>query len=158
MVRADYNQETGNGSIILTPNNSATWRFNVSVISSLAIIAGIISLVFILRGLWLILLFTGFEILVLYYGLYLSVRANFLTEVITFRDNLVTIERGHKTIEDTWEYQRSWAKIFVHKPRVRHYATQIFIRSHGKELELGSFLNKKDKETLIRELKHIIHC
>ena len=158
MVQADFNQATGNGTIILTPNNSATWRFNMMVLSSLAVISAFISIAFLLQGLWLILPFSGFEILAVYSGLYVCVRANFTTEVITFRGDLVTIERGRKRIENTWEYQRSWAKIFVRNPKLRGYPKKIVIRSHGKELEIGSFLNKDDKEQLIKKLKHVVYC
>jgi uncharacterized membrane protein len=158
MVQAEINQNTGNGSIILTPNNSASWRFNKLVIASLASIAGIISVFFLVQGLWLILPFSGLEILALYAGLYHCVRANFTTEVITFRDHIVTVERGRKSIEETWEYPRSWSKIFVRNPQFRGYPKKIFIRSHGRELELGAFLNKDDKDTLIKKLKHVVYC
>ncbi|HHJ34522.1 MAG TPA: DUF2244 domain-containing protein, partial [Gammaproteobacteria bacterium] len=53
---------------------------------------------------------------------------------------------------------RMWAKIFVKKPDKRGYPKQIYIRSHGKELELGSFLNKKDKDILIKDLKNIVYA
>jgi uncharacterized membrane protein len=158
MVQTNFDLTSRNGSIILTPNNSATWNFNMWIWSSLALLSGGIAAGFLWQGLWLILPFSGLEILALYTGLYLCVRANFTIEVITFKDDLVTIERGHKAVEKTWEYQRSWAKIFVHIPEIRGYPKKIFIRSHGKQLELGAFLNKKDKEVLIRNLKHIVYC
>ena len=158
MVQADINQDTGNGIIILTPNNSASWRFNMMVLGSLAAISAVISIFFLVQGLWLILPFSGFEILAVYSGLYICVHANFTTEVITFRDHLVTVERGRRAIDNTWEYQRSWAKIFVRNPKLRGYPKKIVIRSHGRELEIGSFLSKDDKEQLIKKLKHVVYC
>lgn len=158
MVQANINQDTGNGVIILTPNNSATWGFNMAVLGSLAAIAGVISIFFLIQGLWMILPFSGLEILALYAGLYLCVRTNFTTEVITFEDHTVTVQRGRKAIENSWEYQRSWAKIFVQKPPFRGYPKKIVIRSHGKELEIGAFLNKEDKENLITKLKRVVYA
>jgi len=60
---------------------------------------------------------------------------------------MVIIEKGHTHSEHSWEYQRSWAKIFIKTPEHRGHPKRIFIRSHGKELELGAFLNKQDKES-----------
>ena len=158
MVQADINENTGNGTIVLKPNNSATWRFNIIVISSLAFIALLMSIMFLLQGLWLILPFSGLELLLLYLGLSICVHANTTTEVITFHDNTVIIEKGRTYSENSWEYQRSWAKIFIKQPEYRGHPKRIFIRSHGKELELGAFLNKQDKENLISKLKNIVYC
>lgn len=158
MVQADINKNTGNGTLVLKPNNSATWQFNVIVISSLALFTFLIAGIFLIQGLWLILPFSGLEIILLYLGLSICVHANTTTEVIIFHDNTVVIEKGHTHPEHSWEYQRSWAKIFVKSPEHRGHPKRIFIRSHGKELELGAFLNKQDKENFISKLKNIVYC
>jgi uncharacterized membrane protein len=158
MVRAEIDQNTGTGTIVLSPNNSASWRFNMMFIASQAVIASVIAILFLLDGLWLILPFSGLEILALFSGLYLVVRNNFTTEVLTFKDHVLTVERGHSIIENSWEYQRLWTKIFVRDPAFRGHPRKIVIRSHGKELEINAFLNKSDKEVLIKKLKRIIYC
>jgi uncharacterized membrane protein len=101
---------------------------------------------------------SGLEILALFSGLYLVVRNNFTTEVLTFKDHVLTVERGHTNIENSWEYQRLWTKIFVRQPAFRGHPRKIVIRSYGRELEIGAFLNKSDKEVLIKKLRHIIYC
>lgn len=158
MINTNFNKDTGSATIILRPNNSSSWQFNLKIVASLTIIVFFISTYFALQGLWLIFLFSAFFIGVLFISLYLRLRANFNTEVITFDENTVIIERGYFHAEHTWKYHRLWAKIFVKKPTIRGYPKQIFIRSHGKEMELGSFLNKKDKEILIKDLKDIIYA
>jgi uncharacterized membrane protein len=157
MVYSEFNPDTGHGIIILKPNNSATWRFNMMVVASLAFIATLISTFFLLQGLWLIAPFSGLEVLALLGCLYLCARSNIQTEVIKFKPDKVIIEQGRTFAERSWEYHRSWAKIFVRKPRLRGRPDQVVIRSHGKELELGSFLNKDDKEALVRKLRSIIY-
>ena len=158
MVETHINKENGAAIIVLRPNNSASWQFNIRIIASLAIIAFFISTYFALHGLWLIFPFAGLEVGFLAICLYLRLRDNFDTEVITFDDASVTIERGCYHAEKSWKYHRMWAKIFVKKPTIHGRPKQIFIRSHGKELELGSFLNKKDKEILIKDLKNVIYA
>ena len=157
MVYSEFNPDTGNGIIILKPNNSATWRFNMMVVASLAFIATLISTFFLLQGLWLIAPFSGLEVLALLGCLYLCARSNIQTEVIKFKPDKVIIEQGRTFAEKSWEYHRSWARIFVRKPRLRGHPDQVVIRSHGKELELGSFLNKDDKEALVKKLRNIIY-
>lgn len=157
MVETSINENTGLAVIVLRPNNSASWRFNMLIVASLAFIAFCLSTYLALQGLWVVFPFAVLEIGFLFICLYLRLRANINTEVITFDEGSVVVERGCYHAEKTWKYHRMWAKIYVKKPVTRGYPKQIFIRSHGKELELGSFLNKKDKEILIKDLKHIVY-
>lgn len=157
MVETRINENTGLATIVLRPNNSASWQFNMQIVASLAFITFCISSYLALQGLWLVFPFAGLVVAGLFVCLYLRLRANITTEVITFDKHTVVIERGCYHAEKSWKYQRIWAKIFVKKSS-RGYPKQIFIRSHGKELELGSFLNKKDKDILIKDLKNIIYA
>lgn len=127
------------------------------IVSSLAVIGFTISIYFALHGLWMIFPFAGLEVGFLFVCLYLRMRANINTEVITFDEHSVVVERGYYHAEQSWKYHRVWAKIFVRKPEIRGFPKQIYIRSHGKEQELGSFLNKRDKEKLIKELKSAVY-
>ncbi len=130
----------------------------MKIAGSLAVIALYISSLYVLQGLWMILPFAAISVATLFICLYLRVRANINTEVITFDETTVLVERGCYHAEKSWKYHRLWTKIFVRQPATRGYAKQIIIRSHGKELELGSFLNKKDKEILIKTLKNVIYA
>ena len=157
MVYSEFNPDSGSGYIVLKPNNSATWRFNMMVVASLTLVAFLISTFFLLQGLWMIAPFSGLEVLVLLLCLYLCARSNIQTEVIKFSPDKVIVEQGRTFAEQSWEYHRSWAKILVRKPGHRGHPDQIVIRSHGKELELGSFLNEDDKDALVEKLRKIIH-
>ena len=157
MIETNINESDSLATIVLRPNNSASWQFNMQIVASLTVIAFFISGYFALQGLWLIFPFAGLEVGFLYVCLYLRKRANINTEVITFDKTTVVIERGSYKAEKSWKYHRLWAKIFIKKPLRRGYPKQVFIRSHGKELELGGFLNKKDKELLIKDLKQIVY-
>ncbi|NOQ87636.1 MAG: DUF2244 domain-containing protein [Gammaproteobacteria bacterium] len=158
MVETRINENTGSTIIILKPNNSSSWQFNMQIVASLALIAFFISSYLALHGLWLVIPFAVLEIGFVFICFYLRMRANIKTEVITFDENTVLVERGGYHAEKSWKYHRIWTKIFVKKPATPGYPKQIFIRSHGKELELGSFLNKKDKEILIKDLKTAVYA
>jgi len=158
MVSTNIDEDAGLATIVLRPNNSASWRFNMIIVSSLALIAFCISTFFALQGLWLIFPFAGLEIVFLFFCLYLRLRANIKVEVITFDETSVTVEQGRYHVEQSWKYHRIWSKVFVKKPESYGRPKQIYIRSHGKELELGSFLNKHDKDILIKDLKTVIYA
>lgn len=158
MVNSEIDSETGNGTIVLKPNCSSTWRFNMMIAGSLGVIMFLISMFFLLQGLWMVLPFSGLELGALIWGLYYVLNKSILTEVITFDGDRVVIERGRYRAEDKWEYQRAWSKIFVKPPEHRGHPKRIFISSSGKELELGAFLNSDDREILIKDLKHLVYA
>ena len=129
----------------------------MSIVGSLAILMFGIAGYFAWMGLWLVFPFSGFELLLLCYCLYLRTRANCSQEVITFSEDTVLVERGCFKIEHRWQYPRLWAKIFVKPPRYYGDPKRVYIRSHGDQLELGAFLNKREKQKLIKDLKHIVY-
>jgi uncharacterized membrane protein len=157
MVETRKDEKTGLMTIVLRPNNSSNWQFNMMIVLSLAFIGLVISTYFALQGLWMIFPFAGLEVGFLFICLYLRMRANINTEVITFDEHSLLVERGYYHAEQSWKYHRVWAKIFVKTPEIRGFPKQIFIRSHGKEQEIGSFLNKRDKEKLISALKSAVY-
>ncbi len=157
MVETSIDNNTGSATIVLKPNNSSSWQFNMQIVTSLAVIVFFVSSYFALHGLWLVFPFSLLEIGFVFVCLYLRMRANIKTEVITFDETIVLVERGHYHAEKSWKYHRIWTKFFVKKPATHGYPKKIFICSHGRELELGSFLNKKDKEILIKDLKNVVY-
>ncbi len=158
MVETTIDEKVGAATIVLRPNNSASWQTNLILVGVVAFILLCVSIYFALKSLWLIFPFAGLEIVVLLVSIYLRVRSNNSTEVITFDKTTVLVERGCHFAEKRWKYQRAWAKIFVKNPAFYGHPKKIFIRSHGKELELGSFLNNQDKEILIKDLKNIVYA
>jgi uncharacterized membrane protein len=158
MVETSTNNDTGLTTIVLKPNNSASWRLNMVIFGSLSFALLLVSLIYASFGLWLVLPFAGLEIIALFVCIYLRLRANHSIEVITFDETTVIVERGFNRAEKSWKYHRLWTKIFVRKPDYKGHPKRIFIRSHGKELELGSFLNKQDKEILIKDLQGAVYA
>ena len=109
-------------------------------------------------GLWMIFPFAGLEIIVLIICQYIRLRANQSSEIITFNGDDILVKRSCYQKAESWKYHRVWVKLLIRQPRYRGHPTQVVISSHGKEIELGSFLNKSDKKILIRNLKEIIHA
>ena len=143
--------------ITLRPNRSLSWRGNVALVCSLAVLALLIGGSFAVLGAWLILPFSGLEIILLFSCLYILARRNAHQEVITFSPEQVRIERGISEPVQEWIYPRSWSSFHVEKPDANWASPIICIRNRGDSLELGSFLNRRDKIKLINTLKRIVN-
>lgn len=156
MVVTDIDENSRTGIIILRPNHSWSWRANVLFLSMLMGVSLAIAVGFLLAGAWVILPFTVLELTVVALCIHYCVRQCARQEVITISDFEVTIEQGIRGPIQQQTFQRMWAKFFVERPRHPWYPVSLFIRSHGQELEIGSFLNSRDKQNLVSQLKRVI--
>ena len=115
-----------------------------------------IALSFSLLGYWLILPFAGLELGALATALYLSaVRAD-TREVISISGSMIAVQKGRRLPAETAWFQRGWAKVVVRRPRRRGYPTRLFIRCHGREVEIGGCLNEHERNRLADDLRRWI--
>ncbi|HKI74243.1 MAG TPA: DUF2244 domain-containing protein [Pseudomonadales bacterium] len=156
MIQADIDDRSRTGRIILKPNASWSWQANLGLLYTLVAISGSIAVGFLIEGVWIVLPYSLIELSALALCIYSCVRACNKQEVITVSEHEVFIERGIREPEQRWQYHRMWAKFLVKAPRHPWRSTVVAIRSHGDELELGSFLNDPDKEELISTLKRVV--
>ncbi len=156
MVESHIDDKTRTGQIILTPNASWSWRANLYLLYTLLAISLTIGIGFALMGAWMILPYSLLELSFLAVCIYICVQKCNRQEVIRVREHDVTIEKGMRRPNQTWNYHRLWAKFVVKPPRHPWQTEIITIASHGKELELGGFLNRSDKHKLIADLKRIV--
>lgn len=156
MVQAQIDDQSHTGRIILSPNASWSWQANLYLLYTLMAISLTVGIGFAFMGAWMILPYSILELSILALCIYVCVQKCNRQEVITVREHEVTVEKGIKTPSETWNYHRVWAK-FVVKPAKHPWDGQVVsIASHGKELELGSFLNRSDKLELIASLKRVV--
>ena len=156
MIVFDIDDESRTGVIILRPNHSWSWRANLIFLSILMGVSLSIAVGFFLLGAWVILPFSLLEMTFLAICIHYCVKQCARQEVITISDYEVLIERGVKSPSQQLTFQRVWAKFFVESPRHPWDPVSLFIRSHGKESEIGSFLNRRDKLYLVGLLKRVV--
>ena len=156
MVEADIDDQRHTGRIILKPNASWSWRANLYVLYTLMGISVSIGVGFLLMGAWLVLPYSMIEMAVLTACIVYCVRQCNRKEVITISEDEVLVQRGIYKPMEHWNYKRMWARFMVRAPRHPWDPAVVSIRSHGKELELGSFLSKRDKSALIEQLRRVV--
>jgi uncharacterized membrane protein len=148
--------EDHTGTIVLRPNQSWTWRYNLYLLYTLLTVSLIMGVFFIYVGAWVILPFSLLELSVLLACMYYCLRRAQRQEVIRVTAEHVTIERGRREPEATKQFIRFWAQFVVTPARHPWSPCQVSIRSHGEEMELGGFLNKEEKSQLVSELRRVV--
>jgi uncharacterized membrane protein len=145
-----------NWRIVIRPNRSLTRRQLQLAFLAIAVVCLGIASAFAALGMWPVLPFAGAEVIVVGIGFYLSARAGQETEVVSVGANKVAVEKGHRRVRERFELQRAWAQIRLLRPRIRWYPSRLVIRSHGKAVELGGFLNEDERRQLADKLQRAI--
>ena len=135
--------------IVLSPNCSISWRELVLFYLATCLIALAVGLFFTLQGLWLVLPFSGLEMLALGAGLYLTSRKVYRKEVITLDAEYTRIEKGVQRDD-----QR--VRVIDELPDDRRPRRRLAISMYGESVEVGSFLANSEKEALAFQLKDCI--
>ena len=144
------------GRLVLRPNNSMSWQAARYFLGTLMIISFTMAMAFTALGYWLILPFTGLEMIVLGGCFYYLITRNQTQEVLSFSAEKVVIEVGRNSPEVHHDWPRFFTKVIVQSPKHPWYPSTVTLRYRDQECEVGKFLTAIDKKELIRELRLMI--
>ena len=144
------------GQIILSPNMSARWRTNVYFLYIVSFVALTIGITYAMMGLWLVLPYTGIEIIALVSVVYYVARKCYRREVIYFDETMIRIEKGQHSPEFVWERELFWVRLKIIQSKHPWQPKRVFLRARNDLVEVGAFLNEMDKNKLIENLKRLI--
>lgn len=117
---------------------------------SLAIFSLIVAVVFAAYGAWLVLPFAGLEVMALYLAYGWVLRHAQDAEQLVIRGDAVMLAVREATQTRRYEFNRVWARLVVeHRAR----DVRVALRSHGREIEVGRYLDGGARERLARELQ-----
>ncbi len=142
---------SGSGFIVM-PNRAMSWSALVTIYLMITTVTLTVGVTFYLLGYTLILPFSGLEVLALGIALYISAWRGGVQEVILFTDDSVLVERGHRQPEQRYEFQRAWVNFVLERSWNSWYPSRLLLRSHGRQLEIGRFLNEQERQGLARLL------
>ncbi len=108
------------------------------------------------QGFWPVLPFAGLEIAVLGACMYQVMLSGRDTEVVRVSGSTVAVEKGRDKPVERWEFERAWATVALQRARHRWYPSRLVIRSHGREVGIGDFLNEDERARLAGDLKRAI--
>ncbi len=156
MIRIDEIRKGVGFRLILTPNCSMSWRQLLAFYLITCALAILIGLLFTLQGQWLILPFSGLEMLVLGSALLVTSRKVNRKEVITVNEDRVRIEKGRFRPEEQWVFKRCWIRLQDEFKGENQSRRKLALGSHGSYVEVGDFLNNIEKDELAFLLKDCI--
>lgn len=147
--------QNGLGSIVLTPNRSASWRANRRIIYSLAAINLLIGGTWALLGAYMILPFAGIEVVLLAYFLHQVSRASHRQQVLTFGEERIDVELGIQFPSQSWSLLRDQSFFTVDQPAHPLDGPLISLCDKKQQIELSPFLNKEDREQLLKIVRSL---
>ena len=143
----------GIDTFVIQPNRSMSWRALITAYGIVASTTMIVGAMCFAAGLPLVLPFSGLEVMVLGIALYMNAWRGGVKEVITISDRALAVEQGRQAPESRVEFQRPWAKVILERPGNSWYPSRLLIRSHGRQVEIGRFLNEQERQGLAQQLR-----
>jgi len=156
MIRVEKLNSGEGVRFVLSPNCSISWRDLVIFYCLTCMIALAVGLFFTLQGMWLVLPFSGLEMLALGIGLYVTSRKVNRCEVITLDPENTRIEKGVQRVDQCWEFKTSWVRVIDQHDDDRGDKRKLAIGMSGESVEVGSFLANSEKDALAFQLKDCI--
>jgi uncharacterized membrane protein len=117
---------------------------------SLAAFTLIVAVVFSALGAWLILPFAGLETAALFLAWRWVMQHAQDSEQLVIRGDEVTLAVREQSRTRQYEFNRAWAQLVVQQ---QARVVRLALRSHGKEVEVGRYLDNGSKQRLARALK-----
>ncbi|MEJ2360222.1 MAG: DUF2244 domain-containing protein [Gammaproteobacteria bacterium] len=156
MVEAQINPHEQGGHIVLSPNRSVRWSDNVLFLYIVCGLAVLIGISFSMLGMWLVLPFTGLEVIALIAVVYYVAHKCRRIEVIRVEDGCVQVEQGVTQPQTSWRSDLFWTRLIV-MPRERPWhPLHIYLRGRHDQIEIGTFLNEDDKQILIKQIRQFV--
>jgi len=139
--------------LVLTPNRSISWAATVRLWLGLCALSLSIGIGMALAGAWLVLPFTGLELVALGAGLWYVARQGLRKEVVVFQDARLRLEQGLGEKETEWEHPRTAVCAVLEESRHPWDPPRLYLRAAGEDRRLGAFLNRQDLAHLTRLLE-----
>ena len=156
MVETQINQHDNRGHIVLSPNLSVCWRDNVLFLYVVCGLALCIGISFALLGMWMVLPFTGLEVIALVTVVYYVAHKCHRIEVIHVDGDYVRVEQGYTQPQSSWSSEIFWTRLIVLPQERPWHSLRIFLRGRDNQIEIGTFLNDDDKRLLIKQLRQFV--
>jgi uncharacterized membrane protein len=150
MVVTDNNNDTL--QIVLTPNRSASWRFNCFVLKVFGFVVFGIAIFWAFMGAWVVLPFAGLEFALLVSFIYRTSYDSYRKEVLHLKGNRIRFERGRNVPTASFEFDTNACEFIRLNPKHFWTAATIKIRCRGEYMRIGRFLNRDDINQLWRTL------
>ena len=133
------------------PNCSLPAAGKVKLLAWIATPPLIISIAFGLAGAWMVFPFAGLELLAVAYAFYVIHCHAGDYESITIEGDRLAVEKRDLDHVSQAEFQRYWVHVVL---RMTPGGEQrVWLRSHGREVEVGRYMNNEQRLALAQQLQ-----
>ncbi|HEX5340572.1 MAG TPA: DUF2244 domain-containing protein [Gammaproteobacteria bacterium] len=143
--------------IVMVPNRSLTrtglWLFY----GSLSVVTLALASWFTLHGFWPVMVYAVLELIWL--GLCQRLcwqRSGYSEQIVVTGDTVIVDQDCSRHRHQHMEFNRYWARVVVKEPDARLHSRKLFIRSHGRECEVGRCLTDTERDRLEQRLASLI--
>jgi uncharacterized membrane protein len=157
MVTAVGNPAGEGSRLILMPHAPMTRRRAILLFSSIA--GGVLGMAIVcgLLGAWQVMPLS----LLVVGGVGLGIRSGYLRtqirEIVSITGGTIAIEKRGRRSPERHEFQRGWAQVVLQQPPIpTPDMSHLFIRSHGRQVEIGAFLDDQEKCDLAERLSRLM--
>lgn len=134
----------------LYPNQSLGDTGFALLMGGIVLVSGLVGAGFALAGAWPVTGFLGLDVLLLYLAFRWQFRQSRRADMIRIDETGVTVQRiAPQRQAQSWHFDTAWVQV-VQEDRA------LKLRSHGKDLVIGSFLTADERRTLARALRSAI--
>jgi uncharacterized membrane protein len=155
-AKVDNRIETPSFEAILYPSRSLGKRGYVLLIAGTGLVIGLYGLTFLLIGAWPIFGFLGAEWLLFWFLFSRHFRGDRRAERLRlYADRLVLEALDAKGKLTRIELQPYWLQLVLEHARRPNGA--LFLRSHGKNHEIGAFLSPGERQDLAFDLAEVLN-
>lgn len=140
-----------NYSSVARPYRSLSARTVAGVVTATALPLLVISTLFALAGAWLVFPFAGLELLLLAGALRYVNRHAGDYQSITISQTQLTVENHQLDRTSQFVFHPYWTQVVL-RPATAG-AQRLWLRSHGREVEVGHYLSNEQRLNLAQQLK-----
>ena len=136
---------------VLTPHRSLPPVGFGILMAVLAVASFAAGMSFVLRGAWPVFGFFGLDVGLVYLAFKLNYRSGRMAESIRLDGDALTIARRYPggTVK-SWKFEPYWVQVLLLGPAGRDPA--LTVRSHGRELVIGTFLTVPERREVANAL------
>lgn len=141
---------------LLYPRRSLSPRGFAILIGATGIIGFVYGMAFWLMGAWPIFGFCGTEWLLFIYLFRKHLQGDKRSERLRlYPDRLMVEVLSPKGERALYRFQPYWLQVILEEPD--EYESNLYLRSHGKQLRIGSFLSPQERRDVAEELRAVLN-
>ncbi len=137
---------------VLQPNTSLDPRGFMLLMLAIVSVSFVAGMAFMLAGAWPVFGFFGLDCALVYLAFRANYRRARMYETVRLTEDTLLVERISPSGRvQRWRFQPYWLRVDIDRP-VRH-DSQLVLSSHGRRLNIGSFLTPDERVELADALR-----